>query len=417
VKLAEGDPKSALELLESGLRLWPNNAGARYVAGQAALQLGDLQRALAEYREATRIDDGATDAALAMARIYYSLHKYPAALQFAERHISTHPFVNEDAHVIAIRAAAEQENWQKTETLLTNLNARESMRNIVVVEHAGVMRKKSGYEAAISIVENSGLDLEDAANTMALTSLSLDLIALDRQDEALRRVDKALVKNPTHPRLLDVRARLLARMARDEEALASVEKALASDPDFAPALEVKAVYADQAGRLEEALALYDRAAAADDENSDYAYRAAGVALKMGNNEDGIRRLRKVVSLSPGHVAAVNDLAWRLAESGQELDLALELAKRAIQLDRQAEVLDTLGFVQLKRGDADAAIEAFEASLAERPDSPSVRYRLAMAQTQRGDSAAARDSLAKALEEDSFPEVQAARAELARLEND
>jgi tetratricopeptide (TPR) repeat protein len=137
---------------------------------------------------------------------------------------------------------------------------------------------------------------------------------------------------------------------------------------------------------------------------------------MGNNEDGIRRLRKVVSLSPGHVAAVNDLAWRLAESGQELDLALDLAKRAIQLDRQAEVLDTLGFVQLKRGDADAAIEAFEASLAERPDSPSVRYRLAMAQTQRGDSAAARDSLAKALEEDSFPEVQAARAELARLQN-
>jgi tetratricopeptide (TPR) repeat protein len=416
VKLAQGDPAGALKLLESGLRLWPNNPGARYVAGQAALQLGDLDRALAEYREATRIDETATDAALAMARIYYSLHKYSAAQQFAERHILKRPFENGDAHVIAIRAAAEQESWEKAEKLLENLNAREGVRNLVVVEHAGVMRKKEGYEAAIAVVEDSELDLTDAENAMSLTSLSLDLIALEREDEALRRVDRALAKHPINPSLLDIRARILARMARDEEALAAVEKALLNNPDFGPILEVKAMYAEQDGKLEEALGYYDRAAAADIENAEYAYRAARVSLRLGRSEDSIQRLRKVVSLAPGHVAATNDLAWWLAEAEQQLDLALSLANRAIQLDRRSETLDTLGWVQLKRGDVDAALGSFEASLEAEPNSPSVRYRLALAQARKGDAAAARENLTLALKVDSFPEVQAAKAELARLDS-
>jgi tetratricopeptide (TPR) repeat protein len=416
VKLAQGEPAAALKLLESGLRLWPNNAGARYVAGQAALQLGDLERALAEYREATRVDEDATDAALAMARIYYSLHKYPAAQQFAERHIKTRPFENGDAHVIAIRAAAAQENWAKTENLLESLNAREGMRNLAVAEHAGVVRNKDGYAEAMAVVERSELDLTDAANSLALTSLTVDLIALGRQVEALQRVDKALAKHADDPTLLDIRARLLARMGKDDLAQAAADKALAADPDFGPALEVKAMYAEQAGRLDEAMAHYERASNASPENADYAYRAARVALRLGKTDDAIRRLRKIVSLSPGHVGATNDLAWRLAENGTELDLALDLASRATQLDRRPETLDTLGWVQLKRGDVDAALKAFEAALADQPDASSVRYRLALAQVQKGDADAARASLTLALQVETFPEVQAAKAELARLES-
>ena len=416
VKLAMGNPKGALQLLESGLRLWPNNAGARYLAGQAALQMGDLERALAEYREATRISDSQTNAALAMARIYYSLHKYQAAQQFAERHIQNRPFGNGDAYVIAIRAAAAQENWATAQNLLSKLGTREDAVNLAVVEHAGVMRTKEGPEAAIKSVESSALDLTDSANVMSLTSVAMDMIALGQKNEALARVDEALAKDATNPQLLDLRSRLLARMGRDEEALAAVSKALEAAGDFAPALEVRAQYAEQAGKFQEALADFDRAAKADPENPEYAYRAARLAMQLDNPDDAARRLRKVVSLSPGHVAATNDLAWHLAEEGKELDLALDLANRAIQLERGLQTLDTLGWVQLKRGDVNAALTSFEAALEDQPDAPSVRYRLALALAQKGDSQGARENLARALSMDAFPEVQAAKAELARLES-
>ena len=107
----------------------------------------------------------------------------------------------------------------------------------------------------------------------------------------------------------------------------------------------------------------------------------------------------------------------MAEQGQDLDYALDLARRAIQLDRGLETLDTLGWVQLKRGEVDAARNSFDAALETDPDAPSVRYRLALALVLKGDSDAARENLSRALEMDPFPEVQAARAELARLESD
>jgi len=416
VKLGMGDPKGALQLLESGLRLWPNNSGARYLAGQAALQMGDLERALAEYREATRISENQTNASLAMARIYFSLQKYQAALQFAERHIQSRPFENADAYVIGIRAAAAEENWAKAQNLLAKLGTREGTLNIAVVEHAGVMRTKEGPEAAIEAVESSGLDLTDSANVMALTSLAMDKVTLGQQNEALALVDKALANAASNPPLLDVRARLLARMGRDEEALAAISKALETDPNFAPALEVRAQYAEQAGKFAAALADFDQAAQSDPENPEYPYRAARLALRLGNLEEAQRRLRKVVSLAPGHVGATNDLAWQLAEEGEDLDLALDLAKRAIQLERGMQTLDTLGWVQLKRGDVDAALNSFEAALELQPDAASVRYRLALALARKGDSQAARENLSRAISMDAFPEVQAAKAELARLES-
>ena len=49
-----GDPKTALSLFEKGIQAWPNNAGARYLAGLAARDLGDEERAIAELRESVR---------------------------------------------------------------------------------------------------------------------------------------------------------------------------------------------------------------------------------------------------------------------------------------------------------------------------------------------------------------------------
>jgi Flp pilus assembly protein TadD len=105
----------------------------------------------------------------------------------------------------------------------------------------------------------------------------------------------------------------------------------------------------------------------------------------------------------------------LADSERELNLALELATRASQLGKSHDTLDTLGWVHFKRADSQLAIDAFEKALVLRPSSPSVRYRLGLALAAKGNSEGALAALRQALEVDSFPEVEAARAELARLE--
>ena len=44
ILLGEGKPRAALAALAAGIRLWPNNAVGRFLAGQAAERVGDFPR-------------------------------------------------------------------------------------------------------------------------------------------------------------------------------------------------------------------------------------------------------------------------------------------------------------------------------------------------------------------------------------
>ena len=116
-----------------------------------------------------------------------------------------------------------------------------------------------------------------------------------------------------------------------------------------------------------------------------------------------------------HAGARNDLAWLLAEQGKDLDRALALAEEALRIQASPDFLDTLGWVRFQRTEYSGAAAVFDQAVAQRPDSPSMRYRLGLALSRSGDSARARDELEAALEAGSFPEAEDARRELAQLE--
>ena len=134
------------------------------------------------------------------------------------------------------------------------------------------------------------------------------------------------------------------------------------------------------GRIDtkQAVELFDKAAALCPDAPEHRYAAAQLSLASGDVAGAKRRLRDVVRTAPGNAGARNDLAWLLAEEGEELDLAVKLAQEARRLDPSPEVLDTLGWVQLKRGETSAAVATLEEAVEARADSPSIRYRLGVA---------------------------------------
>jgi tetratricopeptide (TPR) repeat protein len=92
ILLARGDAEAALAAFDEGIASWPSNAGARYLAGIAALQLGNFERAIVELRESVRVDDSATEAARILARLYFDRREYAQAIAFsaiAQQHSST----------------------------------------------------------------------------------------------------------------------------------------------------------------------------------------------------------------------------------------------------------------------------------------------------------------------------------------
>ena len=83
IQLAKGEPAAALESFDKGIRHWPNNPGARYLAGVAAYELGDWERASSELREAMRSDRKQSQAAQLLARIHYDRGDYQQAVNFS----------------------------------------------------------------------------------------------------------------------------------------------------------------------------------------------------------------------------------------------------------------------------------------------------------------------------------------------
>jgi len=417
IQLANGDPAAALESFEKGIRHWPNNAGARYLAGVAAYELGDWERAVSELREAMRADSKQTQAVQLLARIYYERGDYQQAVNFAAAAVrrSGEDRRPED-YVLASRAWTKLGDFEKARKSAAVLAEIPGHRTDSVIELANVARAEEGPQAAIDIIQTSDIDLSDADSDRLLRALTDNLMALDRSADALTAVGAAIERNPEAADLYTIRGNLLANLHRNDEARKAFEKALSLDSENSQALAGLAILAGNERDFAKAIELFDLAAKYDEDGTAaYAYSAAQLTLQLGDQAGAMERLRTIVRKNPGHAGARNDLAWLLAESGGNLDTALALAEDAQRLDPSPEILDTLGWVHVKRGEAAAAVSALEKAHKGQPDSPSISYRLGTALAMAGDADRAREMLKSALDAEGFEEADAARRELAKLE--
>jgi tetratricopeptide (TPR) repeat protein len=416
IQLKRGDARAALESFDQGIRNWPNNAGARYLAGLAARELGDFDRAISEFREAVRSDKTATDAALLLALIHFERGEYPQSRNFAATALERpNDEKSPQAFVILIRTLTELENYDRARKNVELLSKLPNQEVLAAVEGAQVTARADSPAAAADALRKSRSQIADGDDLDLVTALVSHLQAAERNDEALTEIDAALAAQPDSARLHQVRGSLLANAGRNADAKAAFEKALAIDPADANATAGLATLAAEAGQLGEAVELFAKAAETSLEPSEYIYSAGQLAWAAGDAAAAEERFREVVRISPGHAGARNDLAWLLAERGQDLDLALALSQEARRIDGSPEILDTLGWVHLKRGETQAAVTTFEEALQAQPDSASIRYRLGVALGQAGNAAGAREMLQGALDAGAFPEAEDARRELAQLD--
>jgi tetratricopeptide (TPR) repeat protein len=413
IALLSGDPKTALAEFETGINAWPNNAPARFLAGLAARDLGDYERAVSELRESVRAGREETDAALELSRILLLQGRYREAITFTTMALAGRGRGQPEPYVVAARAMAAQKDYDRARATLETLR-KVGFESLAASEQAMLERSAGGHEAAVAYVEKSGLDLTRADNLALLQQLVESLTELGRHPQAKTRIDAALAVTPDSHQLYELRGLALARAGDVAGSAEAFRKAIELEPDSAAAhLGLGTATATQ-GDLAQAIGLLDRSYALDPSSPQAAHSAAQLALASGDRDGAMERLRKVVQHHPDATGARNDLAFLLAEAGTELDLALSLAETARERDPSPEVLDTLGWVRLQRGEAELAVAALEQAVSERPESATIRYHLAKALSAAGNEERARRMLEAALGLGSFPEAEDARAELARL---
>lgn len=414
VLLARGDAKGALATFESGLKRWPNNAGGRYLAGLAAHQIGDYARAESEFRESLRVDPAATDAGYALATIYMAQGRHKEAAEQARSFVSSRGGSRPDGYQLYVRAATALKNYDGARRTIDALEEAgfpaEASRARVAVDLA-----EHGAEAALRNAKTNGVDLADPASEGLLRAVVEGLLTAGKGEQAQSLVAGLVAERGDAASLHELNGAVLARLGRDAEAKASFDRALEIDPGYARAKSGHAALAARSGDSAKAIALFDEAAKANPSDTSAAYAAAQLVLGSGDAAGARQRLEDIIRRDPGHAGARNDLAWLLAQSGQEMDRALALAEQAYRIDASPEIADTLGYVHMQRGQLDRAVELFQQAADARPASPSIRYHLGLALGKQGENQRAAEALRTALEAGPFPEADAAKSELARLE--
>jgi tetratricopeptide (TPR) repeat protein len=152
------------------------------------------------------------------------------------------------------------------------------------------------------------------------------------------------------------------------------------------------------GRIEEARQLLEQAYERDSDQILILVDLAAAHQELGDIDKAVELLTRYYEAYPEDPTAANNLAWALAEQGTDLDRALSLAKFAVRRRlSSAGFADTLGWVHIKRGDAESAIFTLNRAVELQPESASYRYHLGLAYRLGGQHEQAREAFAAAVE--------------------
>ena len=415
-----GDPKRALELYGKASTDWPQNFGLRVLAARAAFALGDTERAKSDLLEATRHAPKESDAALWLAHIYYAEGNFRQCLTFLARHLRERGPIDESAHVLRAEVLAATNRLPLALKTLDELaELREGEFRPAAWATAARLRARKEPKEALAELEGrlakAKLDLGAPENVVALNQLFDLWLQTGRVETAEKQLAALLAKHPDSAHLHGLRGRAALIQGRDADAEQEFTKALELAPNDGAALSGLALLERQRGDVPKAIETMKRAAAAAQTNPEYGYMAARMTLDQGDRKTAREMFEAVLRSHPGQVGAANDLAFLLAEDGDDLPEAQRYAERAVRLQPSPETIDTLGYVKLRQGAAEEAVGLFERALVRQPDYATARYHLALALIEKGEPAAARQALEEALAR-PFPEQQEARKVLARIDS-
>ena len=119
--------------------------------------------------------------------------------------------------------------------------------------------------------------------------------------------------------------------------------------------------------------------------------------EAGRTSESQQTYEAALKLDPNNGLVLNNLAYLMAEHAGDLNDALTKALKARQLlPNLREASDTLGWIYLKKGWNDNAIDIFKDLVEKAPAQPTYRYHLGMALSQKGEKPEAVKELRESL---------------------
>ncbi|MFO1285953.1 MAG: tetratricopeptide repeat protein [Rubrivivax sp.] len=165
------------------------------------------------------------------------------------------------------------------------------------------------------------------------------------------------------------RASMLARQGKVNEARQMIRQAPErTTEDGRAKLVAELGVLREVKRWREAYDLLAGALKRTPDDGDFVYEQAMMAEKLERLDEMERLLRRVIELKPTNAHAYNALGYSLADRRQRLPEARDLIRRALELaPGDPFITDSLGWVEFRMGNGEAALRHLEGAWRARPD--------------------------------------------------
>ena len=360
-----GRPSEAVETLEATLRRAPDNAALLRAAGEAQLAAGNTTKAAQYYERANGIDKGNMASQIRLAQVKYAAGEPGEAFKDLES-LSSSDQSQYQADLALITAYLRRGDFVKALGAIARLEKKQPDNpmtyDIKGATYAGMHDNKNAranFEKALQLRPG----YFPAARHLAL----LD-IQEQKPDDARKRYDEMLVKDPNNEQVLLGLAEILVMTGRSpDEVRAALERAIKAVPKSTrPRLALISYdenLRDTKAALEAAKAA--RAAFPDDMQI---MGALGIAQRAaGQNAEALATFKQMSELQPHNGTALLYLAETQA-SQKDWNGAIATLKLAIAAEpEQSRGLVALAKVYVAAGRPDDALAEARKLQRERPD--------------------------------------------------
>jgi putative PEP-CTERM system TPR-repeat lipoprotein len=413
LRLADNRPEEALRSVALALESDADYARAHLVHGQILVRLGRVDEGLKALTEAATLDTVTGEPELALARVHLASGQSEAALRYAATASSRQP-TSALARLTHARALIARNDLAAAQAELERLEKEGFSGPSFLTTRAGLQVTRKDIPGARRTLARA---LEIAPGDVEAHAILTRLDFQEKRPEAAAARVTAAVQGPgSTPGLLLLAARTQAATGNRQEAEALARKAVNQDPLSLSAYQFLGQLYASGRQLPEAQREFEQILQRNPK-SVAALTMVGILLQMQNKPDeAAKRYEEALQVDPRAGVAANNLAWAMAERGDNLDLALQHAQAAVAaLPNHPDAHDTLGWVYYKKGLADQAVAAFERAVEIDKNGALFHYHLALACAKAGYRDRARRSLEEALRlQPNFQGADEARALLSRL---
>jgi len=394
--LARKDAAAAVEAASAALDSRPDWAQAHFVLGQALVMTGNTSGARAEVARAVELDPSLLDARRTLAGLHASLGEYEYAVEQGRILLRARPD-DIDARLLVAQSLAQ---LGRTEEALAEVPESGGSAKVHFAQGRLLLAQGKLEEARAALLK---ADEQSPHHPEVLRVLLNIDTQVGKLDDSAARIAAALAENPDNGEFVRLSGTHALLQGDRKSAEQKFERAIELDPENLAAYEQLAQIQQADGRLTETLETYRRAISRRPDSARLQHLVASLHEMSGNTTEAMAGYERAIELDDSMAQSKNNLAYLLADSGGDLDRALNLAQEAkAMMPESPNTADTLGWVLYQRGIPSAAVGyLLEALAGLDPGSPEigmVRHHLALAYEANDQPKLAVDALELSLTE-------------------